>query len=416
MTAEPTSIPAATAQAGSSTAGHRDHAVRPRTTSSATSTADGSPPPRSPRDHGSSAPSSSSATKRGRRSRHHRGRGEGPARTDRPSPASSATLRELHGRGGDRGTASSRSGPTSRPSTPRKIEDLVGLTGRLQRKGVSGFFGVGAERPQQSDRTSSPSCRAASACPTSRTIARRSSPSSTTNTGAHLGRMLTLAEVPDAEQAAAAVVELETALAAHHWDRVKTRDAQARYNLLTGDQLRPCTLRSGVAGRVRHRCQGLRRGRRLAALLSGRHRKGPGGAAARGLAGTGSRSSWSAATPRTFPTRSCGRTSPSLRQARRHHGTEGAVEARRRVRGGRGRRGHRPALRRAPLPARDKEIMEGLVGNLTEAYRQSIAALPWMGRETIGRGPGEALQVPRQDRLPGQVERLLRRSTIDPAT
>lgn len=47
---------------------------------------------------------------------------------------------------------------------------------------------------------------------------------------AHLARMLTLAEIPDAERAAAAVYELEELIAGHHWDIVRTRGRRAAYN------------------------------------------------------------------------------------------------------------------------------------------------------------------------------------------
>ncbi len=49
----------------------------------------------------------------------------------------------------------------------------------------------------------------------------------------HIARMLELAGRPDAEQAASRVFDLETALAAGHWDKVTLRDPQKRYNLLT---------------------------------------------------------------------------------------------------------------------------------------------------------------------------------------
>ncbi|WP_147103217.1 M13 family metallopeptidase [Nesterenkonia populi] len=50
----------------------------------------------------------------------------------------------------------------------------------------------------------------------------------------HLVRLLTLGgrAQDDADAAAAAVVDLERRLAGHHWDRVTTRDAQKRYNLM----------------------------------------------------------------------------------------------------------------------------------------------------------------------------------------
>jgi putative endopeptidase len=49
----------------------------------------------------------------------------------------------------------------------------------------------------------------------------------------HVRRMLELAGLPDAGQAARRVFELETAVAGHHWDRVESRDREKTYNLVT---------------------------------------------------------------------------------------------------------------------------------------------------------------------------------------
>ncbi len=49
----------------------------------------------------------------------------------------------------------------------------------------------------------------------------------------HVERMLTLAGLDDAGARAERVIALETALAGHHWDKVRNRDAQATYNLAT---------------------------------------------------------------------------------------------------------------------------------------------------------------------------------------
>ncbi|MEW4570717.1 M13 family metallopeptidase [Tautonia sp. JC769] len=46
----------------------------------------------------------------------------------------------------------------------------------------------------------------------------------------HIARMFTLADVADAEQKAQQVMDLETQLASHHWDRVRSRDATLTYN------------------------------------------------------------------------------------------------------------------------------------------------------------------------------------------
>jgi putative endopeptidase len=54
---------------------------------------------------------------------------------------------------------------------------------------------------------------------------------------AHIQRMLELAEVPEAAASADRIVGLETELATHHWDNVKSRDAVATYNLMGWDQV-----------------------------------------------------------------------------------------------------------------------------------------------------------------------------------
>ena len=53
---------------------------------------------------------------------------------------------------------------------------------------------------------------------------------------AHVERMLALAGLDEVAARAERVVALETALAAHHWDTVRCRDAQATYNLTTFDE------------------------------------------------------------------------------------------------------------------------------------------------------------------------------------
>jgi putative endopeptidase len=52
----------------------------------------------------------------------------------------------------------------------------------------------------------------------------------------HIERMLALAGLDDPAARADRVVSLETAIAAHHWDKVRIRDAQATYNLATWDE------------------------------------------------------------------------------------------------------------------------------------------------------------------------------------
>ncbi|CAH0187597.1 Neutral endopeptidase [Microbacterium oxydans] len=54
---------------------------------------------------------------------------------------------------------------------------------------------------------------------------------------AHLERLLTLGGIPDAAADADRAIALETELAGHHWDNVKSRDAVATYNLKTWDEI-----------------------------------------------------------------------------------------------------------------------------------------------------------------------------------
>ena len=54
---------------------------------------------------------------------------------------------------------------------------------------------------------------------------------------AHLERILGLAGVQDAAENADRVLTLETEIASHHWDNVRSRDAVATYNLKTWDEI-----------------------------------------------------------------------------------------------------------------------------------------------------------------------------------
>jgi putative endopeptidase len=53
----------------------------------------------------------------------------------------------------------------------------------------------------------------------------------------HIERLLALADVPDAADAADRIFALETEVATHHWDNVRSRDAVATYNLMGWDEV-----------------------------------------------------------------------------------------------------------------------------------------------------------------------------------
>ncbi len=62
---------------------------------------------------------------------------------------------------------------------------------------------------------------------------------------AHIGRVFTLIGLDAAADRAARVMAVETELASHHWDNVRSRDAEATYNPTTMDELR--SLMGGLA-------------------------------------------------------------------------------------------------------------------------------------------------------------------------
>ena len=68
------------------------------------------------------------------------------------------------------------------------------------------------------------------------------------------------------------------------------------------------------------------------------------------------------------------------------------------------------------FPPPSKALMDDLVANLLEAYRPSISRLDWMTEETKAAGLREARHLPPQDRLPGEVPRLLRAARSAPTT
>lgn len=53
----------------------------------------------------------------------------------------------------------------------------------------------------------------------------------------HIARMLSLAEISDPDEAATAILDIETRLAESHWTRAENRDRTATYNLMTVEEL-----------------------------------------------------------------------------------------------------------------------------------------------------------------------------------
>ncbi|GAA3667886.1 M13 family metallopeptidase [Arthrobacter ginkgonis] len=393
MTAEPTSIPAAAAQAGSSTAGHRDHAVRPQDDLFRHANGGWLASAEIPGDQGSYGSfmqlrDESEAAVRAIIEEAP----EQPLGPDGTPDPRRARIGALYASFMDEASIEANGMDPIREDlaaiyATESIGDLVALTGRLQRQGVSGFYGVGASSDAgQPDRNLLTFLQSGLGLPDESYYREEKFAELYDEYRVHLGRLLTLAEVPDAEKAAAAVVDLETALAAHHWDRVKTRDAQARYNLLTGEQLRALNPSiqawldgSGIEAKYYAEVdvwqpsylEGLEKVLAEQPLEAWRHWLAVQlvRSYAPYLSDAFVRENFS-----FYSAKLAGTTELKERWKRGVAFVEGAV----------GEDIGQLYVERH-FPHRDKEIMEGLVGNLTEAYRQSISALPWMGRETIDR-------------------------------
>jgi putative endopeptidase len=202
---------------------------------------------------------------------------------------------------------------------------------------------------------------------------------------AHLTRMFTLVGREDADQAARAVLDVETRLAQGHWERAETRDVIKTYNLTTADELRTlapnvdwAAWRKGLGASEQVLAEAIVREPSYLTHLSTALAEVP----------VEHWREWLAArvVRRAAPYLSSafveenfsfyGRTlsgTPELR-ARWKRGValvEGALgEA----------VGEEYVARH--FPPSSKAIMDDLVAHLIEAYRHSIATLDWMGEET----------------------------------
>jgi len=117
-------------------------------------------------------------------------------------------------------------------------EALLKLSGTFYRKGISGFIEIGAMNDAGNpERNLLTFLQGGLGLPDESYYHDEQLAETLADYQEHLARLLTLGGSNDAEQAAAGVVALEKAIAEFHWDRVKVRDAQARYNLMSGDEL-----------------------------------------------------------------------------------------------------------------------------------------------------------------------------------
>ncbi len=118
------------------------------------------------------------------------------------------------------------------------IEELIRLSGSFYRRGVSGFIQAGASSDAGApERNLLTFTQGGLGLPDESYYREEQFAELRGEYQEHLARLMALGELKDTETAAQAVIDLETKLASHHWDRVKCRDAQARYNLMSNKQL-----------------------------------------------------------------------------------------------------------------------------------------------------------------------------------
>ncbi|MDL5351991.1 M13-type metalloendopeptidase [Microbacterium sp. zg-YB36] len=119
------------------------------------------------------------------------------------------------------------------------IPELLATVGGLERDGVGGFIGLYIEPdPGNPQRYVPFALQSGLSLPDESYYRLESFAETRTAHRAHVQRILELAGVADAAAQADRVVALETELAAHHWDKVRSRDAVATYNLKTWDDIR----------------------------------------------------------------------------------------------------------------------------------------------------------------------------------
>ncbi|MFT4028581.1 MAG: M13-type metalloendopeptidase [Protaetiibacter sp.] len=116
-------------------------------------------------------------------------------------------------------------------ATLTDIRALLHSLGTLERQGVGGFFAAFVDNdPGDPERYLVFLEQAGLGLPDESYYREETFAGVRTAYLAYLERMLTLAGFDEAGVRASRILELETAIASHHWDNVRTRDSQATYN------------------------------------------------------------------------------------------------------------------------------------------------------------------------------------------
>ena len=117
-------------------------------------------------------------------------------------------------------------------------DGIIALLGRFARLGVSGLFGFDADAdPGDPQRMIMFTGQSGLGLPDESFYSDEKYAEIRTQYADYLTKILTLAGFEDAADQATRVLGLETSVAAQHWDRVRNRDMQAKYNLMSLDDL-----------------------------------------------------------------------------------------------------------------------------------------------------------------------------------
>src|ERR1017187_1353145 len=218
----------------------------------------------------------------------------------------------------------------------------------------------------------------------------------------HVRRMFGLAGLPEADRAAKRVLGLETAVAGHHWDNVASRDEEKTYNLFTwtGALSEGPDLRGWLA--ALDPPAGAFAELQLRAGLTAPRRAGSGVAGLALLAGDPQR--------RRVPVRGVrpGRFRLLQPYPERHPPAARALEAGRVAgRGGDGG-GRRASLRCPALPTRGPGADGSPGGEPRRGVPPEHRRARMDGCRHPPAGPGQAREVPAEDRLPDPLAGLLK--------
>lgn len=122
------------------------------------------------------------------------------------------------------------------------VTELIELTGRLEREGLSGFAGMFIDNdPGNPERYIVFVMQGGIGLPDESYYREEQFEEIRGQYRTHIARMLGLVGVADAERHAELVYELEREIASHHWNKVDSRDIQKLYNLKTFAELQALT-------------------------------------------------------------------------------------------------------------------------------------------------------------------------------